>query len=95
MQSTEKHGSVITSEQVVGLITRNLDETTGTGDRRETKEAIGRVKTLGKLFPTSRLTRRYSRKYGPSELEFVGDPNTDEQGDDLKGSSGNLHQDGL
>jgi hypothetical protein len=40
LQGTEKHGSVVTSEQVVGLITGNLDETTGTGDRRKTKEAV-------------------------------------------------------
>lgn len=40
LQSTEKHGNVVTSEQIVGLITRDLEQTGGTSDRGQTEEAI-------------------------------------------------------
>jgi len=51
LQGTEKHGSVVTSEQVVGLITGNLDEPTGTGNRREAEEAERQNGMSEKLLP--------------------------------------------
>jgi hypothetical protein len=94
LQSTEKHGNVITSEQIVGLITRYLEQTGGTSDRRQTEEAIRARKSAvwRRLLAFRRLPD--SRKYGPSHLEPVGDPDTEQQGDDLKRSGRNLHQDG-
>jgi hypothetical protein len=94
LQSTEKHGNVVTSEQIVGLITRDLEQTSCTSDRRQTEEAIRanisafRATTLATVDPPD------LRKYGPSHLELVGDPDTEQQGDDLKRSGRNLHQDG-